>query len=35
MNERQKTSFDASLLKIVIVTGAALLTVSFPVLLLV
>lgn len=35
MNEHEKSSFDAGLLKIVIVAGAALLTVSFPVLLLV
>jgi hypothetical protein len=35
MSEQQKTSFDTSLLKIVIITGAALVAVATPVLLLV
>ncbi|PYE37895.1 hypothetical protein C8J35_108246 [Rhizobium sp. PP-F2F-G38] len=35
MTEQQKMSFDASLLKIIVAAGVALITVSAPVLLLV
>ncbi|PYE26414.1 hypothetical protein C8J38_106245 [Rhizobium sp. PP-WC-2G-219] len=35
MTDQQKMSFDASLLKIIVAAGAALITVSAPVLFLV